>query len=205
MKIILLGANGRTGREILKRALDAGDEITALVRAKDKLADISHPHLHIHIGSACDIKTLRRILPGHDVVISTLGPRTPTKAACRIYSESATAIINAMQGCGVSRLLVISTALLFPSEKVLDRILSFIARHNAHAAELMEKTIRDSGLDWTIARVGFLNSNSSIGFRKTEGKLPKGGNSISRSALAHFLLTEAKQSNHINKIVGLCT
>jgi putative NADH-flavin reductase len=204
MEIILLGANGRTGREVLSRALDAGDSVTALVRAEDRLADVPHSQLNIHVGNVCDPNALKQILPGHDVVISTLGPRIPTKAACTIYSESATSIVEAMQECGVNRLLVTSTALLFPSDKLRDRILGFIARHNAHNADLMEETIRASNLEWTIARLGFLNDKSSMDFRLAEGALPDGAGSISRAAVAHFLLTEANQSNYLNKFVGLC-
>jgi uncharacterized protein YbjT (DUF2867 family) len=44
MNIILLGANGRTGRKVLSRALNAGDSVTALVRAEDRLADVTHSH-----------------------------------------------------------------------------------------------------------------------------------------------------------------
>lgn len=204
MKIILLGANGRTGREILSRALAAGDSVTALVRTEDKLADVTHPQLKVHVGNVCDLDTLKQILPGHDVVISTLGPRTPTKAACTIYSKSATAIVGAMQACGVNRLLVTSTALLFPSDTLRDRILRFIARHNVDHANQMEATIRTSHLDWTIARVGFLNNKGAVDCQLAEGAFPSSGGSISRAAVAHFLLTEAKQSHYPHKVVGLC-
>jgi len=203
MKIILLGANGRTGREILSRALDAGDTVTALVRAEDRLADVTHSRLNIHVGNVCDPNTLKQILPGHDVVISTLGPRTPTKAACIIYSESATSIVEAMQECGVSRLLVTSTALLFPSDKFLGQVLRFIARNNARYAGLMEETICASNLEWTIARMGFLNDKNSMEYRLAEGAFPDGG-SISRVAVASFLLTEAKEPKYLHKVVGLC-
>ncbi len=204
MKIILLGANGRTGREVLTRALDAGDTVTALVRAENSLTDVTDKELNIRVGNVCDPNFLKQALPGHDVVISTLGPRMPTKGACTIYSESATAIVEAMKECGVNRLLVTSTALLFPSDKLFDRILGFIARHNAHNAGLMEESICGSNLDWTIARMGFLNDKSSTAFRLAVGTLPDGGGSISRAAVANFLLTEAKQSSYANKVVGLC-
>jgi putative NADH-flavin reductase len=204
MKIILLGANNRTRREILSRALDAGDNVTALVRTEDRLADDTHSRLNVLAGNVCDSHVLKAIIPGHDVVISTLGPRMPTKDAFTIYSESATAIVEAMQECGVNRLLVTSTALLYPSDKLLHRILGFIARHNVRNAGLMEEAISASNLEWTIAPIGFLNDKSSIDFRLAEGALPDGGGSIPRAAVAHFLLTEAKQSSYVNKVVGLC-
>jgi putative NADH-flavin reductase len=203
MKIVLLGANGRTGRQVLSRALDAGDTVTAFVRAEDRLADMTHPQLSIRAGNVCDPNALKHILPGHDAVISTLGPRTPTKAACAIYSESATAIVAAMQECGVNRLLVTSTALLFPSDRLLDRILRFIARHNAHSAGLMEQTIGASNLDWTIARTVFLNDKDTMSLRISEDGRPDGASSVSRSAVADFLLTEARESNHLKRVVGL--
>lgn len=204
MKIILLGANGRTGREILNRALNAGDAVTAVVRSEDSLTDVSHSQLSIQIANVCDPNALKQILPGHDIVISTLGPRMPTKVACAIYSEFAKAIVEAMKVCGVKRLLVTSTALLFPSGKLLDRILGFIARPSVRHAGLMEGINSASDLEWTIARMGFLNDKSSKNFRVAEGTLPDGGSSISRAAVAHFFLTEAKQSSYVNKVVGLC-
>jgi hypothetical protein len=127
----------------------------------------------------------------------------PTKTACTIYSESAIAIVEAMGECRVKRLLVTSTALLFPSEKLLDRFLRIVAKNNARSAGLMEETIRASNLEWTIARMGFLNDKSAIDFRLAEGRFPDGG-SISRAAVANFLLTEAKQNNYLHKVVGLC-
>lgn len=203
MQIILLGANGRTGREVLSRALDSGDSVTALVRAEDRLADVTHSRLDVRVGNVCDSSALKEILPGHDLLISTLGPRMPTKVACTIYSESAIAIVDAMQECGVTRLLVTSTALLFPSDKLLDRVLRLVARHNVRNAGLMEETIRSSNLEWTIARMGFLSDKFSMDFRLAEGAFP-GGGSISRAAVAHFLLTEAKESKYPRKVVGLC-
>lgn len=204
MKIVLLGANGRTGREILGRALDAGDQITALVRTVDRLSDVTHARLTIRAGNVCDAEFLKTVMPGHDVAISTLGPRTPTARASRIYSDSAVAIVEAMQAGAVTRLLVTSTALLFPGAGLLDRVLRFVARHNARNAGLMEAAVSASRLDWTIARIGFLNSGSSMEFRLAEEALPDRPGSISRAAVAHFLLTEAKQSSHVNRVVGLC-
>jgi hypothetical protein len=80
---------GALDAEILNLALEAGDDVTAVVRLKEKLADIDHPKLNVRAGDVCDAEALKQILPEHDVVISTLGPRTPTKAACKIYSDSA--------------------------------------------------------------------------------------------------------------------
>ena len=173
MKIVLLGANGRTGREVLGRALDAGHTVTALVRAEGKLGDVSHERLEVRVGDVCDPRFLQAILPGHDAVISTLGPRLPTRAATAVYSDSAASIVDAMQGSGVDRLLVTSTALLFPSDKLLDRVLRRLTPNAVREAGRMEERIRSSSLDWTIARMGFLTNAPATGYRHAAGASPE--------------------------------
>lgn len=204
VNIVLLGANGRTGREVLVRALRAGDTVTALVRAEGKLADLSHERLEVHVGSPCDRKVLEALLPGHDVVISTLGPRRPTRASAAIYSDSASSIVDAMQRSNVNRLLATSSALLFPSDRLLDRVLRRLASNVVKEARRMEERICSSNLDWTIARTGFLTNDTGTRYRHAEGASPEGGGSISRAAVACFLLTEARQSIHLRRVVGLC-
>ena len=155
MNIVLLGANGRTGREVLVRALDAGDTVTALVRAEGKLADLSHERLYVHVGSACDPRVVEALLPGQDVLISTLGPRRPTKASAAVYSDSARAIVDAMQGSGVNRILATSSALLFPNGRLLDRALRRLVPSVVREARRMEELICSSSLDWTNRAHGF--------------------------------------------------
>ena len=142
MKIVLLGANGRTGREVLGRALSAGDTVTALVRAEDKLADVSHERLEVRVGSPCDPSVLEPLLPGHDVVVSVLGSRWPSKVASAIYPESAAAIVDAMQRSDVNRLLVTSSALLFPNDSLFVGALRWLVSSMVEEARRMEERIR---------------------------------------------------------------
>ena len=203
MNIVLLGANGRTGREVLVRALSAGDTVTALVRAEGKLADLGHERLEVHVGSACDPRVLEKLLPGHHVVISTLGPRRPTKASAAIYSESANSIVDAMQASDVNRLLATSSALLFPSDRLRDRALRGLVRNVVKEARRMEDRIRASSLDWTIVRIGFLTDDATTEYRHAKGASPEGGGSVSRAAVACFLLTAARQPTRLRQVVGL--
>ncbi len=204
MNILLLGANGRTGRELLARALSAGHTVTGLVRAEDRLADVSHRRLHVRVGSPCDPSVLVPLLPGQDVVVSLLGPRLPSKMASAIYPESAAAMVDALQASGVERLLVTSSALLFPPDKLSARVLRRLVPHIVDGARRMEERIRRSSLDWTIARTGFLNNNRATNHRLGVDALPKGAGSVSRAAVSSFLLQAAEQGSHSQQIVGLC-
>ncbi len=203
MKIVLLGANGRTGRLVMRQALDGGHSVTGLVRSDESLQDYRHDRLDIRIGDVSDPSFLEEVLPGHDAVISTVGPRAPTRTACRIYADSAVAIAQAMIATGVNRVLVTSTALLFPPSGVFDHALRLLAKNNKNAAAVMEEVIREAGVDYTFARAGFLNDDDDPSFRisKSADALSR---SISRAALANFLVTELERSAHVRKVVGFC-
>ena len=203
MRLIVLGANGRTGREVLRGALNAGDMVTALVRGEDRLADVSHRRLETVVGNPCDPGVFEPLLPGHDVVVSVLGPRRPSKAASAIYPESAAAIVEAMQRSEVDRLIVTSSALLFPDAGVLASLLRRLMPGIVRAAQGMEERIRASDLDWTIVRTSYLTDKSEPSCRAAAGALPEGGGAVSRRAVARFLLTEARQSGHLRQVVGL--
>ena len=204
MKLFLLGANGRTGREVLRSALGDGDMVTALVRGEDRLADVSHQRLETFVGNPCDPRVLEALLPGHDVVVSVLGPRRPSKAASAIYPESVAAIVKAMQRSEVDRLLVTSSALLFPDAGLLAGLLRRLMPGIVQAARGMEDRVRASDLAWTIVRTSFLSNNSETSYRAAAGALPEGGGAVSRGAVARFLLTEARQSGHLRQVIGLC-
>ena len=204
MKIVLLGANGRTGRLVIRQALAAGHTVTGLVRSADSMTDVRHDRLQIRVGNVSDPAFLKQVLPGHDAVISTVGPRSPMKSACAIYYESAAALAEAMQATALKRVLVTSTALLFPPSGAINHVLQLVARNNQKAAALMEDLIHNAGLDYTFARTGFLTNGDHPGFRTAAGVAPEGGGSISRLALANFLVTELDSSVHVRQVVGLC-
>lgn len=203
MKIVLLGANGKTGRLVMRQALAAGHAVTGVVRSAKSLSDVRHDRLTVRVGDVSSAEFLKTVFPGHDAVISTLGPRKPSKTACTIYSDSGAAIAEAMRACGMKRVLITSTALLFPAEGLLDRALRVIAKNNQQAAGLMETRVAEADLDYTFARPGFLTNGESAQFTKAAGAEPEDGKSISREALATFLVTEVEEDSHVRQVVGL--
>ena len=203
MKILLLGANGRTGREVLARALSAGNEVTALVRHNTKHPGVRHERLAVRVGNPCDPQDLARLMPGHSVVVSVLGPRRPWKSATAVYPESGAAIVYAMKRAGVARLLVSSSGLLFPGGGLFVRALRWLVGRMVADARRMEEHVRASGLDWTIARTDFLTNADTTSYRVAARALPEGGGPVPRAAVATFLLAEASRPNYRRQVVGL--
>ena len=188
MKLVVLGANGGTGRQVLKAALNDGMEVTAVVRAANKRPQIAHPNLKIVVGDPCDPAFLKTVLRNQDALISTLGGRAPTKAATSVYYRSADAIVEAAWDTGVQRVLVTSTALLFPEQTLLGQILRCLVPNVVRSADRMEQVLKNSPLNWTSARAGFLNDAREANYRAEKGALPKDGTAVPRPALARFLI-----------------
>jgi uncharacterized protein YbjT (DUF2867 family) len=188
LKLVFLGANGRTGRLVLQAALAKGMAVTAIVRSADRAPDLQDARLKLAVGDPCDPAFLASVFSGQDAVISTLGGRWPTKTATSVYFRSAEAVVHAASATGLKRVLVTSTTLLFPGQALLGKVLRVVVPNVVHSAVRMEDTLKLSGLDWTSARVGFLNDDAVSAYRAKRNALLKGGTAVPRSALAHSLI-----------------
>ena len=188
MKLVVLGANGRTGRLVVREALAEGAMVTAVVRRKASRLAIRHERLNIVVGDVCDAKMLARAFAGQDAVISALGGRSPTKKAMSIYWKSADAIAEAARVVGLKRVVVTSSALLFRCEGRFDRILAALARNVVSSAACMEETLRRADLNVAFARCGFLTNTDEPRYRAERDRLPARGSSVSRLGLARFLV-----------------
>ena len=200
MKLVVLGANGRTGKRVLEIALDRGMDVTAVVRSAKRQPKIRHDRLKVMVADPCDAAFLKPVFWGQDAVISTLGGRRPTKVATSVYYRSAEAIVDAARDTGLKRVLVTSTALLFPAPHLMDRLLRMLVPNVVRSAARMEETFRASDLNWTSARCGFLSDGDEPRYRAEKGALPERGSSVSRGALARFLV-DAIENPKANRAV----
>ena len=197
MKLVVLGANGGTGRHVLNAALEDGMFVTAVVRSDSKRPKVQHPNLKTVIGDPCDPTFLKTVLSGQDALISTLGGRAPTKSATSVYYRSVDAIVEAAWDTGLKRVVVTSTALLFPEQTMLGTLLRYLVPNVVRSAARMETVLKASGLGWTSARAGFLNDAREPKYRAEKGTLPKDGIAVPRLALARFLV-DAVQNPETN-------
>lgn len=203
LKLLLFGANGRTGREFWRRATASGHQVTPVVRSHDRLEGIDLDATHAVAGSVTDPSFVRKVVRGHDIVISTLGPQWPTTSAAAIYADSAEAFVPAMKAAGVQRLLVTSSALLFPQDALLTRVVKWIVPAIVNGAKRMEDQIRASDIDYVIVRTTVLNDLPTTESTVKEEGLPKGAHPVSRSAVAAFLLSEVQHPRFHRAIIGV--
>jgi putative NADH-flavin reductase len=202
MKLLVIGATGRTGTEIVNLALARGHEVTAFVRSPQKIRPAGS--LAVVRGDPLRPETIAAALPGHDAVLSAIGP--PPREALRpstLLTDCARATVEAMAEGGVYRLAIVSAAVLFPEKGLYFAFFKWFLRHHARDLRAMEDLVRASGLEWTIARPPRLTNSPEVKFRALRNALPPGSRAMSFRSVAAFMLEAVERRSHVAEIVGL--
>jgi putative NADH-flavin reductase len=205
MKIVVLGATGGTGLEIVRQAMERGHLVTAFVRSPEKLRAYAGS-ITSKRGSPLNAGELEKILEGQDCVLSAFGPRVPmAKTDHHLLRDFATALTTAMMHAGMKRVLVESTAFLFkdsvlPPTHLLGRLL--FPSVVADASE-MEQIFKGSELYYTLVRPPRLTDGPHTGnYRVREGHHPRFGFTISRADVADCFLNVLDDQQTFRKVLG---
>ena len=207
MKLVVLGATGGIGLEVVHQAVEHGHSVTAFVRAPDRLKTFGDRIAAVK-GDVLNSAELGRALEGQAAVISGIGPRVPiSKNDSSLLRDFAGSLSTAMLRARVHRLVIVSVAFLFKDSIVPPTYLAgrlFFRDLVADASE-MERVIADSALDWTIVRPPKLTDKPRTRkYRVREGHLPRFGFSISRADVADYMIKAAENHLATGKIVGVC-
>jgi nucleoside-diphosphate-sugar epimerase len=197
--ILLFGATGRTGGQVLKYALDKGYKVTALVRNPEKITEKSS-ELTVIKGLPTDIDNVRKAILNCDRVISTLNPINEKDLISlkkiqppRILEKSTRNAIECMGEYKIKKIAVVSsvgigdTYLLAPwFMRLLGKITNFRNSFDDH--NVQESLLMNSNLDWVIARPVSLNNNESLQNLVINYDKKPSPFKISRKQLAKFLV-----------------
>jgi putative NADH-flavin reductase len=206
LKLVVLGATGGTGLELVRQALQRGHVVTALVRSRDRLREF-RDRINVKEGDLLNRASLQQVLQDHDAVLSGFGPRAPVaKADANLLERFARALATAMPPAGVRRVIVESVAFLFkdsifPPAYLLGRV--FFSGTVADASA-MERIFANTDLEWTMVRPPQLTDKPYTGkYRVREGHLPSFGLKISRADVADLMIKLAENHSSIRKVVGI--
>jgi len=219
MRLSIIAATGGIGRHLLRQALEAGHEVTAVVRSPEKItgpvravrADLAHP----------DVPALIEAVKGADAILSALGART--RAEEGVAWRGTSALVEAARATKVRRLIVVSAAPLGtvpsparPHPPRRDPGDGFFMRHlgapfaktmfRSHYEDLarMEDVVRDSGLDWTISRPPKLTDGPlTRHYRTAIDRNIRGGFSVSRADVADQMLACLTRPETIGHTIGI--
>jgi putative NADH-flavin reductase len=204
--LVVLGATGGIGLEIVRQALERGHSVTAFVRAQGRLMPFAD-RIKVVQGDLLASAELESVIEGHDAVLSGFGPRLPlSKTDTDLLQHFAAMLTSAMLRTTVRRLVIVSTAFLFkdsiiPPAYLVGRL--FFPSILADASK-MENIVAKSGIDWTIVRPPQLTDQPYTGkYRVREGHLPRFGFNVSRADVADFMIKSVQDHVSSRKIVGV--
>ncbi|UTT38630.1 SDR family oxidoreductase [Glutamicibacter mishrai] len=203
MKLLVIGATGRTGALLVTKALDEGHEVTALVR--NAKVDID-PRVQIVQGSVTDANAIANAATGHDAIISALGVRSISETPTLI-TDMVRAVIASSKISGVNRFVLLSAFGVGDSLAKASWIASALFRtmlKKVYADKAnSEKLLIASDLVWTVEYPGALNDHAGKSYTATEldnvSKLPLVP-ATSRASVADFLLRSAVDGTFIRQI-----
>ncbi len=206
MKLVVMGATGGIGLEVLHQAIGRGHSVTAFVRSPERLKPFGDGITVIQ-GDLLNSAEVAQAIEGHDAILSAFGPRVPVaKDEAHDLQRFATALASAIRQTTVRRAVVVSTSLLFRDSIIPPTYLVgqlFFPTTIADASK-MEEIIASSDFDWTLVRPTRLTDKPRTGkYRIREEHLPNFGFTISRADVADFMLDTIEKVTSLRKVVGI--
>jgi len=208
MKILLLGATGRTGNLILQQLINRGHSVNLLVRYRHKVRLVSEL-INIFEGSTFDVSLLGLAMEGCEAVISALNisrkndfPWSPLRTPTDLLSVTMKNLITLVGPYHIKRIIMISAWGVNETRKDIPGWFRWIIDHSNigpayedHA--LQEKMLSATDLNWTMIRpVGLTN----FGLNKVKvsiNNLPRPALLISRKSVAEFTADILEQATFI--------
>jgi putative NADH-flavin reductase len=204
LKLTIFGSTGGTGRQVLEQALEQGHDVTAFVRSPEKLNQ-KHEKLRVVKGNVLDFASVERAIQGQDAVLCTIGlPAFMDKSNLR--ANGTKNIIRAMEKTGVKRFICQSSGGVGDSRDTLPflmkyLIVPFMLRRVFADHEIQENYIKESQLDWIIARPTTLTDGEHTGSYQhgytADNKTVT--SKISRADTADFMLEQLANNHYLHR------
>ena len=208
MRIVVIGANGATGRLAVFEGLARGHEMVAFVRDAAQVT-LTDPRLTVAQGDAFDPATVVAALEGADAVISAIGRSRKGGSKERdkgpFYAPAMRVILDGVATRGVKRLAVISSqgvgdeplqGLALPLRAfrlVVGRVMDDMRE--------MERLVEASDTEWTITRPGGLTGKPKGAYVVLPGNSLRGHGSTPRADLAEALVLAVTEGRWLRQAV----
>jgi uncharacterized protein YbjT (DUF2867 family) len=204
VKVLIVGATGRTGSELVQQAVAAGHEVTALCRDPAKLSAPSG--VRAAQGDVKNAASLGSAVSGQDAVLYAVGSNKSSPPGIR--AEGVRNVIAAMKEQGVRRLIVLSAFGAGDSKGeggfVYSKIIAKLFIKDVLAdQDAMEAEVVKSGVDYTLVRPTRLTNKPAAGKWDVIFKGGKASSTISRADTAAFMLQQLGDATYVGKAPGI--
>ena len=210
MKIVIWGATGLTGRELLNQALEGGHQVKAAVRNPDMI-EAEHANLTVVRGDVLNPQSVEDAVAGGEVIISAVGSgasfaqaRKPTT----LYSKGFANIVTAMRKHKIRRFIALLSVgtVSDPNEAFIHKhIIRPLIKGTYDDMRRAEKILAGcDDLDWIgIRPLRLINTPRTGKYRTAVDILPPGGVEISRADVAEFMLKQMDSDEHFRSYLTI--
>lgn len=213
MRLLLLGATGRTGIHIIQESGKREHKISAIARDPEKLQAFD---IDITQGTPYDYDTVEKAINGCDAAINTLNvsrktdnPWSALRSPKDLISHSAANVLRSMEKTGINRFIALSTIGAGTSWKSSPFILKMIVsvsnfRYAFRDHGRQEELLKNSDMEYTICRAPMLSEkiNDTGAIATAENEKPA-STVLSRNSAAEFFLDIIENGEYIRETVHL--
>jgi uncharacterized protein YbjT (DUF2867 family) len=203
MRVLVLGATGGTGREIVREAAGQGHSVVALVRSKARAQSLVGAELVE--GDARDEAVVGRAVEGCSGVVSSLGTSVSPFREVTLLSTATRVLVDVMARQNVRRLVCITGLGAGDSRGhggfVFDRLIFPLLLRKVYAdKDRQEEIVRSSGTDWVLVRPTVLNDGPARGSVQAMTDLSglRGG-TIARADAARFVVAQLTDGQWLHR------
>jgi putative NADH-flavin reductase len=203
MKVLIIGAAGRTGRLLVEQALAQGHDVTALVRTPAKV-QTRHPRLRVLQGDILNPASVDAVVAGQDAILSSLGTRQWLRPTA-LFSQGTGNLLKAMSRHGVRRLICITGVGVRDTRGhgpfIYENFLfPLFTKRVYEDKDRQEELIRRSDREWILVRPGLLTNGPATGkFRVLTHLRGATIGRISRADVAAFMLAQLVSSRYVRQ------
>jgi nucleoside-diphosphate-sugar epimerase len=208
-RVLIIGATGGAGRQLVAQALERGHIVTALARDPSVLG-INHPRLSVVKGDVLDYPSIEAAVRGQDAVLSALGHKRffyPT----RILSEGTRNMLRAMETHGVHCFVCETSLGIGDSAGRLGLLYTFFTLPIVLPFYFWDKTrqerlIAASRASWVIVRPGALTNGAKRGSYQHGRSIGSflWTARISRASVADFMLNQLTDNTYLKDAASVC-
>lgn len=207
MRILIVGAAGKTGRELVRQAIARGHTVTAIAHHTPEPE--LPPAVRLFIGDARDTVLLDHAVAGQDFVVDAIGTRRPFVATA-LETDVAHALLAAMERHEVSRIAAISSLGVGTSLSHVNwlfrALIPLFFRGVMPDKQGMEAAFRASGRAWLIVRPsGLTDHPATSNVRVLSPSSSEKGFQVARADVAAYILNALESDDPLRRIDDITT
>jgi putative NADH-flavin reductase len=203
MKILLIGATGPLGRQVLEQGFARGHELTCLVRDPSAMEG-NDRQPRIIKGDVLDVPSIDTAMAGQEAVICSLGVGI-TFRHVTLLSDGTRHLLDSMERHGVRRIIVVTGVGAGDSRGhggfLYDKLMEpTLLRTIYEDKDRQEEVLRQSRAEWIGVRPGFMTHGAATGkYRVLLDLTGVTAGKISRADVANFLLKQLSSDDYVRK------